>query len=124
MTMKNFVYLTGCLVLLAQISCGPGEAQKEEPSSELSLEGTWRLVEMIDNLAEDTDVTDGEETIYLKHISPTHFTWISYDKVGDKLNGTGGGTYTLKGNIYTEDIKFFILQVLTKTVRPFHLLLK
>ena len=37
----------------------------------------------------------------VKHITPTHFTWLAYDADG-KVTRVAGGTYTLKGDDYEE----------------------
>ena len=62
---------------------------------------------------DQTDKTwnsDPEGLIYEKYISPTHFTWVSYQTDIDSLLGTGGGTYDydINSSTYTEDIKFFL----------------
>jgi hypothetical protein len=39
-------------------------------------------------------------------ISAKHFMFMSYDKSKMKTTGAGSGSYTLKGNTYTEHIDF------------------
>jgi hypothetical protein len=43
-----------------------------------------------------------------KHITPVGFIWVSYDKITGTIIRAAGGTYTLKGNIYTEKIEYGI----------------
>jgi len=100
----TFIYASS---IFLWIGCAP----TEEPTKEFSkdeLLGTWRLVKTIEIGHEDsTGRKNSDEKFYIKHITPTNFTWAEYDKNLDQLVGTGGGTYTLEGNTYTEDIKFY-----------------
>ncbi len=41
----------------------------------------------------------------VKHITPTHFMWVTYDGEG-KVTRTAGGTYTLKGEDYVENPEY------------------
>lgn len=65
---------------------------------ENALVGTWKLV--------STRVA-GEEHKYpkgsttLKHVTPTQFMWVTYDKDGKVLRAVGG-RYTLKDKVYEE----------------------
>lgn len=43
----------------------------------------------------------------LKILSGTRFQWIAYNLETKQFFGTGGGTYTTSGGIYTENIEFF-----------------
>lgn len=43
----------------------------------------------------------------MKFLSDGYFQWIAYDTVTFKFSGTGGGTYTAKDGVYTENIEFF-----------------
>ena len=100
------------LILITMLWLGFGCAsEKEEASDDLSadvLQGTWKLIKFINHGAGDTTWSEyTDNTLYLKHLTPTHFTWIRYEKAEDDLPGTGGGSYTFDGKIYTEDIQFF-----------------
>ncbi len=96
------------LVCLLVTGCTTNDEKSEEKQDELSLEGTWELLMYIDHQGGGTEWVEYDENIiYLKHITATHFTWASYDKSTQTLNGTGGGTYTFDGKEYIEDIEFF-----------------
>ncbi|MBL7472947.1 membrane or secreted protein [Robertkochia sediminum] len=43
----------------------------------------------------------------MKILSSTRFQWIAYNTETKSFMGTGGGTYTAKDGIYTENIEFF-----------------
>jgi len=97
-----------CLLLILNLACTSQKAIEEDTPEEISLEGTWRLVKTIEIGHEDiTNRKDSKQKMYMKHINKTHWTWAEYDYATDQLLGAGGGTYTLEGNVYTEDIKFY-----------------
>jgi len=98
------IILTSSLIIL-NFGCRP---DKPVEVGEISLEGTWRLVKTIEIGHEDiTNRMDSEQRMYIKHLNKTHWTWAEYDYANDQLLGAGGGTYTLEGNTYTENIKFY-----------------
>jgi hypothetical protein len=43
----------------------------------------------------------------LKVLTGTRFQWIAMNTETGEFSGTGGGTYTLKDGVYTEQIEFF-----------------
>jgi len=43
----------------------------------------------------------------MKILTDTHFQWIAYNTETGKFFGTGGGTYSAKDGVYTENIEFF-----------------
>lgn len=43
----------------------------------------------------------------LKILQGGRFQWIAYDTEGMQFKGTGGGSYTSKDGVYTENIEFF-----------------
>jgi len=65
--------------------------------------GTWRAVSMkVDNRT--IDLPDSQPR--LKHVTPDGFTWLAYEKDSGKMTSCAGGTYTLKGDKYTETIQY------------------
>ncbi len=107
--MKSFVCLL--LIPLFFISCQDSKksTEREAENALSSIEGTWVLKKYKDQDSDKPDewVSYGDEIIYEKYITPTHFVWVSYDQNTMKLTGAGGGTYEFDGSIYKEDIKFF-----------------
>lgn len=85
---------------------------KHEPSE---IVGTWQLVSGTVIQGDDTTVTDytkGQEMI--KIINDTHFAFLRHDlkepEDSNKVFAAGGGTYTIKGNVYTERLEYFTLR--------------
>jgi len=62
------------------------------------LVATWKLVS---GKYGGNDFKFPEGTTMLKHVTPTQFMWVTYDKDG-KVFRTAGGAYTLKGETYEE----------------------
>lgn len=105
--MFNFKAFIAFISVASLCYCTP--QPQEEPVAMESLEGSWRMISYRDQT--DTAWKSHPDTrIYEKHISPTHFCWISYETDQDTLLGSGGGTYIYdkESGTYTEDIKFFL----------------
>jgi hypothetical protein len=96
-----------CFFSIFLAACGAQEQVKQELNPE-SLVGTWERVSYVDSDISDTAWVDqNPKIIFLKHLTPTHFTWLSFNTETEELNGTGGGTYQYDGTTYTEDIMYF-----------------
>ena len=63
-----------------------------------ALVGTWRLVSAKSG-GQTIDFPPG--TTILKHLTPTHFVWLHYDRQG-QITQAGGGSYVVSGNRYDE----------------------
>src|SRR5262249_33608832 len=68
------------------------------------LVGTWKLVS---GKYGGRDFKLPEGTTMLKHVTPTQFTWVTYDKDG-KVFRMAGGSCTLKGDRYEETPEYGI----------------
>jgi len=74
---------------------GPGE-----------LNGAWLMSSRIRNgVMQKRETNRPRKT--MKILSGTRFQWIAYDTSKKTFIATGGGTYTTKNGIYTENIEFF-----------------
>jgi hypothetical protein len=62
------------------------------------LVGTWKLISAVFNGQQSTLATNSTT---LKHFTPTHFMWVSFDKSG-KVTRTGGGPYSFNGKTLEE----------------------
>ena len=74
------------------------------------VEGTWKLISGTTIIKTDTtiaDYTQGQEMI--KIINPTHFAFLKHDLTKGKDTAifvSGGGTYTLDGEKYIEQLVY------------------
>jgi len=94
------------LVLISIISSCNSE-KKHNP-----IEGTWRLISAETTERDSTFSTFNSKTKMIKIINETHFAFFNHDlKNGkDSTNAVffgGGGKYTLKDSVYTENLEFF-----------------
>jgi len=95
------------VVLFFAASCS--DSGKESAVPPQSLVGTWELVSYSSDSSGGKEWKDHPSHIlYQKHLTPTHFTWVSYQKGNDQVVGMGGGTYTYDGKNYVESIEFFL----------------
>jgi hypothetical protein len=70
------------------------------------LAGNWRITQREQNgQLTPIHTTGARKTI--KILSGTRFQWAAINTETGEFSGTGGGTYTLKDGIYTENIEFF-----------------
>ncbi|MBW3599822.1 MAG: hypothetical protein KY475_21445 [Planctomycetes bacterium] len=74
------------------------DESKDDPEAEINLVGTWKLVSAKYGGQEST-LPQAATT--LKHITPTHYTWLTYGEDGTITRGAGG-TYTLEGDEFTQ----------------------
>ncbi len=71
-----------------------------------ALQGAWLMSGRVkDGALQKRDVNKPRKT--MKILSGTRFQWIAYNTETKQFMGTGGGTYTTKEGVYTENIKFF-----------------
>src|SRR5262245_19075767 len=89
------------LIVIATLVSTSGIAQqpaKEKDRAGNNLVGTWKLVSAKFG---GQDFTFPEGHTMLKHVTPAHFMWATFDKDG-KVYRTAGGPCTLKGDVYEE----------------------
>jgi hypothetical protein len=91
---RNTVRIAIAVVLtLGAISCAGTRGMR---SSTPNIQGTWELAWP----AMDPQFRE------LKLITPTHFTWVTYDTDSHTAVTCGGGRYFLVGDSYNEHIEF------------------
>jgi len=66
--------------------------------------GTWKLVSYKYGESDIQFATDSVQMIKL--VTPTYFTWIHYTNKDKMVSEMAGGTYTLTGGDYVENIGF------------------
>ncbi|MBF4487291.1 MULTISPECIES: hypothetical protein [unclassified Flavobacterium] len=102
--MKNIIPFFIAFVLL--VSC---ESKKE--TTTIPLTGTWRLISAETTEKDSTFSTFNPKTKMIKIINDTHFAFFNHDLNNGKDSTAvffgGGGKYTLKDSIYTENLEFF-----------------
>jgi hypothetical protein len=84
-----------------------------EKQSTSSLEGTWQLISATSTEKDSTFSTFNPKVKMIKIINASHFAFLSHDITGAKDSTraaytAGGGTYTLKDSLYTENLEYFI----------------
>ena len=91
---RNAVPIAIAVALTLGASSCAGSRQRAAAPPD--IQGTWELAwpEIGPQLRE------------LKHITPTHFTWVTYDTDARTAVTCGGGRYFLVGDSYSEHIEF------------------
>ena len=80
-----------------------GESPRKSDDLRAALVGTWKMKSMtIDGQKNDLPGT----AVTYKHVTPSGFVWLSYEKDTGKVFRSAGGTYTLTGDAYTERIEY------------------
>jgi hypothetical protein len=84
-----------------------------EKQSTSSLEGTWQLISATSTEKDSTFSTFNPKVKMIKIINDSHFAFLSHDITGAKDSTraaytAGGGTYTLKDSLYSENLEYFI----------------
>jgi len=84
----------------------------DDRQSSINLNGTWQLITgttITKGVSAVTDYTKNQK--FLKIINDTHFVFIRHDlnvkKDSSNHFDAGGGSYTLKGDKYTEHLDFY-----------------
>ena len=95
--------------LAASAATGRADDPKAGAPPENKLIGTWKLV-AVKYDGKERKVSDRDTRI--KHITPTQFVWLNYDKDG-KVDMALGGPYTLTGEKYEETPEYGVGSVLT-----------
>lgn len=101
--MKNVISILILIITLS--SCNSEKKQN-------SIEGTWRLISAETTEKDSTFSTFNPKTKMIKIINDTHFAFFNHDLNNgkDSINAVffgGGGKYTLKDSIYTENLEYF-----------------
>jgi hypothetical protein len=78
------------------------DTDKDQPLR-AKLVGTWKMA----SAKFGGQVSDlPEKAVTYKHVTPAGFMWESHEKDTGKVFRAAGGTYTLKGDNYTETIEY------------------
>jgi hypothetical protein len=99
-------------LLLIIISCGSKKAITTTAQTVLPIAGTWKLLSGTLIEKGDTTITDYTQKLsFIKIINNSHFAFLNHDMSKGKdaaaaSFGAGGGSYTLKDNLYTEQLEY------------------
>lgn len=102
--MKKYIPLI--LVIIVFMSC---ESKKD--SDAIPITGTWRLISAETTEKDSTFSTFNPKTKMIKIINDSHFAFFNHDLNNGKDSTAvffgGGGNYTLKDSVYTENLEYF-----------------
>lgn len=96
--MKKMIYLLGIAILSIASS------QPEVPADK-QIKGAWKVVSS--QYGKEPTVVRGENEISHKLFTGTRWSSASFDKNTNKITGTAGGTYTIKGSVYMETVEYY-----------------
>jgi hypothetical protein len=88
------------LVCLSLLVTQPVLGDDQKPNVDQlkrELPGTWECVSFPDN---------PKEMLHIKHLTPTHYTWVTYDRQANAILATSGGTWSFKDDKYVEACEF------------------
>ena len=91
------------LPLIAVVSATPalpGRTFQTQPL--VPVAGTWKLLSA---KANDQAIEFPAGTTILKHVTPTHFVFVHYDRRG-RITAAGGGRYRVTGGRYEEVVDY------------------
>lgn len=105
---KITVFVLAAIVLFSCKDQSTGTVQGVDSNP---LIGTWQLLEGRTIEGGDTSVTDYTKNVsFIKIINPTHFAFLQHDLTKGKDSAAvfvaGGGTYSLKDSLYTENLAY------------------
>jgi hypothetical protein len=79
-------------------------AQEKATAKDAHL-GTWKLIST--KYGDVKEFTKrGEDSLRIKYITTTHFTWLEVESASKKVVASAGGKYTMSGTTYTETIDY------------------
>jgi hypothetical protein len=96
------------MAIAIALVCAFTAVKADEPKSDNKLIGTWKCISA---KYDGQEVQRPEGFTQIKHVTPTQFTWLVYDKDGKVSDALGGGCAT-KGNEYIETPEYGIGAVL------------
>lgn len=96
--MKKIFFLLAITILLTA-------ASNPEVSADTPIKGAWKAIRT--QYGNKPMVTLTENEISHKLFTDTRWSAVSFDKITNKITGTAGGTYTIKGSDYSETVEYY-----------------
>ncbi|MDX1942735.1 MAG: hypothetical protein SFU99_19385 [Saprospiraceae bacterium] len=78
-----------------------------DKSENTDLTGSWLMAGRVGQDGKESRRDTNVSRKTMKILTGTRFQWIAYNTATKQFSGTGGGTYTAKDGVYTENILFF-----------------
>lgn len=104
---KILVILTTVSFLIICSSFNPEIADKASKKKKMAdITGTWKLEAYRHDISSNSFTTRPDNFPEIKFITGKSFCWVSYYSGTGKISGSAGGTYTLEGDTYTENIEY------------------
>jgi hypothetical protein len=94
--------MVGLIAIAALVVAVELRAQPEAAKGSTSLVGTWELSSFKYGGMQPNFSTPPAGRRRLKLFTETHFTWVEFDTATKKIKSVAGGTWSLKGDTYTE----------------------
>lgn len=100
------------LLLISSLLLSCADKPGKDDQSSLPIQGTWRLISGKTTSKGQSSFTDYTKTQQMiKIINDSHFAFLKHDlkpgKDGKNNFDAGGGSYTLKGDQYTEHLDYY-----------------
>lgn len=98
-------------IITSLMSCKEKTETDVSKSTPLPITGTWQLITGTVIEKGDTVITDYTKNIsFIKIINDTHFAFLQHDLKKGKdsipVFVSGGGRYSINGNLYTEHLEY------------------
>lgn len=101
--------ISSLLIIVLFAACNLKQENSKKDKNNIA--GTWRLISAITTEKDSTFSTFNPNTKMIKIINDTHFSFFNHDlnngKDSTAVYFAGGGKYTLKDSLYTENLEYF-----------------
>jgi hypothetical protein len=98
--MKRLIFVACILLPAVDLVAGADDNPNAQPDAarlKRELPGTWDCVSLVDA---------PKQISHIKHVTPTHYTWVTYDRDRNTILSVSGGTWTIKDGKYEELCEF------------------
>jgi hypothetical protein len=104
---KILVILTTITFLIICSSLSGAVTEKASKKKNVAdITGAWKMEAYRHDISSNSFTSWPDNRPEMKFITGKNFCWISYDSKTGKILSSAGGTYTLEGDTYTENIEY------------------